>query len=327
MPVKYLSTKLAGEPDRVEDLRAAIGLVGRDAHLGHDLEDALADRLQIILLHLVGAERQPVLDPDLLDRRKGEIGVDRFGAIAGERAEMMHLAGLAGLDDDPGQGALAAPDQVMVHRRGRQQRRDRHPLGRGRAVGQDQDVVTGLDRLGGLAAQPLEGRRHAVGALRRRPGGVERIGAECRNQCLDRVDLLQIAVGQDRLRHFEPMMRAGFVAQQVRPRPDHRDQRHHQFLADRVDRRVGDLREILLEVIVEQLGLGRQRGDRRVGAHRADRVVGIARHRLQEELDVFLGVAERLLLIEMRRRDRWAAPTPRRPFRHAPPTIPAARRA
>ena len=64
---------------------------------------------------------------------------------------MMDLAGLAGLDDDPGQGALAPSDEVMVHCRGGQQCRDRHPIGRGRAVGQDQDVVTGLYGLGGLA--------------------------------------------------------------------------------------------------------------------------------------------------------------------------------
>ena len=155
--------------------------------------------------------------------------------------------------------------------------------------------MPGLDRLGRLAAQPVERRRHAVRTLRGRPGGVERVGAEGRHQGLDRADLFQIAVGQDRLRHFEPVVRAGLVAEQVRPRPDHRHQRHHQLLADRVDRRVGDLREILLEVVVEQLGLGRERGDRRVGAHRADRVVGVARHRLEEELDVFLGVAKGLL--------------------------------
>ncbi len=45
---------------RVEDLRAAIGLVGRDAHLGHDLQDALAERLDVILLHLVGLLRERV---------------------------------------------------------------------------------------------------------------------------------------------------------------------------------------------------------------------------------------------------------------------------
>ncbi len=52
---EILVDKRAFEPDRVEDLGAAIGLIGRDAHLGHHLEDALADRLQIVLLDVVGA--------------------------------------------------------------------------------------------------------------------------------------------------------------------------------------------------------------------------------------------------------------------------------
>src|ERR1700741_1569274 len=37
------------EPDGVEDLRAAIGLIGGDAHLRHHLEDALVDRLDVAL--------------------------------------------------------------------------------------------------------------------------------------------------------------------------------------------------------------------------------------------------------------------------------------
>ena len=45
--------ELGLEADRVEDLRAAIGLVGRDAHLGHHLEQALADRLDVALDRLV----------------------------------------------------------------------------------------------------------------------------------------------------------------------------------------------------------------------------------------------------------------------------------
>ncbi len=72
---------------------------------------------------------------------------------------------------------------------------------------------------------------------------------------------------------FQPLVRAGMTAEQVRARADHRDQRHHQLLADRIDRRVGDLREVLLEIVVEQLGLLREHGNRRVGAHRADRIV------------------------------------------------------
>ena len=128
-----------------------------------------------------------------------------------------------------------------------------------RAVRQDQDVGVGQHRVGRLAADAVERRLQAAGALGRRPGGVERGGAEgAVQQLVDRADLLQVLVGQDRLRDFQPLVRAGLAAEQVRPRPDHRDQRHHQLLADRVDRRVGDLGEVLLEVVVEQLRLGRR---------------------------------------------------------------------
>ena len=36
------------EADRFEDLRAAIALQRRDAHLGHHLEDALVERLDVV---------------------------------------------------------------------------------------------------------------------------------------------------------------------------------------------------------------------------------------------------------------------------------------
>ena len=88
--------------------------------------------------------------------------------------------------------------------------------------------------------------------------------------------------------------------EQVRPRPDERDEAHHELLADRIDRRVGHLREVLLEVGVEQLRLVRQRRDRRVGAHRADRLLAGRRHRREQEREIFLGIAEGLLAIEQR---------------------------
>ena len=143
----------------------------------------------------------------------------------------------------------------------------------------------------------------ALGAFAGRPGAVDGGGAEgAVHQFGNRADLFHIGVGQHRLVHFQPLVRARFAAQQIGARPDHRDQAHHQFLADRIDRRIGDLGEILLEIIVEQLGLVREHRQRRVGAHRADRIVAHLRHRLQEELQVFLGVAEGLLLIEQQRR-------------------------
>ena len=71
--------------------------------------------------------------------------------------------------------------------------------------------------------------------------------------------------------------------------------RRDELFADRIERRVGDLREQLLEVVVEQPRLVRQHRQRRVGAHRADRLLAVQRHRRQQQPQVFLRVAEGLL--------------------------------
>ena len=122
----------------------------------------------------------------------------------------------------------------------------------------------------------------------------------------DRADLLQILIGEDRLAHFEALgVRHAFMIEQIRPRPDDGDKAHHQFFADRVDRRVGDLREVLLEIGEQRFRLVRQRRNRRVVAHGADRFLAGGRHRRHQEFQVFLGVAKRLLAIEQRQvRDR-----------------------
>src|SRR5206468_639359 len=45
--VEVAADELLVEPDRLEDLGAAVALDRADAHLGHDLDDALLDRLAI----------------------------------------------------------------------------------------------------------------------------------------------------------------------------------------------------------------------------------------------------------------------------------------
>ena len=294
--------EIGGKSHRVEDLRAAIGLIGRDAHFGHHLQNAFADRLDVVLLHVIGLHRQPHLHADLLQRLESEIGIDRFRAVTRQRAEMMHLARFAGLDHEPGLHAQALADQMMMDGGDREQRRNGNALGRNRAVGQDQDVVVGEHRVGGFAADAVDGFFQPLGAFGRGPGAVERRGAEgAVQQFRNRADLFEIRIGQHGLGDFQPLVRARVAPEQIRPRPDDRDERGHQLLADGIERRVGHLREVLVEIIVEQLRPLREHGDRLVGAHRADGIVPILRHRFEEELDVFLRVAEGLLAIEQRR--------------------------
>ena len=194
------------QADRVENLRAAIGLVGGDAHLGHHLEQSLVDRLDVALDDFLVVEllRQLALHGD--QRLEGEIGIDRLGAVAGEAGEVMHLARLAGFDHEPDRGTQALADQMMMHGRAGEQRRDRNPVGAGAAVGDDDDVDAVAHRLVGLAAQSGDRVFHAGGAGLGRPGRVERDRLEMRlGDLRNGADLLQIGVGQDRLVHFQPL--------------------------------------------------------------------------------------------------------------------------
>ena len=131
-------------------------MIGRDAHLRHDLEQALVDRLDIALDRLVAVHFRREFVGHVGQRLEGEIGIDRFRAIAGQQGEMMHFARFAGLDDEPDRGAQALADQVMVHGGGGEQRRDRNAVGAGHAVGQHDDVVAAVDRLFGAVAQAAD---------------------------------------------------------------------------------------------------------------------------------------------------------------------------
>ncbi len=88
---------------------------------------------------------------------------------------------------------------------------------------------------------------------------------------------------------------AGVSSKRLRSVPSRGREAHHDLLADRVDRRVGDLREELLEVGEQRGRLVGEDGQREVVAHRADRLGPVARHRREQHAQVLLGVAERAL--------------------------------
>ena len=93
----------------------------------------------------------------------------------------------------------------------------------------------------------------------------------------------------------------GLVEEVLLP-PDEAHQRHHELLAQRVDRRVGHLREELLEVAEEQdRALGEHR-ERRVVAHRADRLLPARGHRGEHHPALLLGVAVGVLAGAQQRR-------------------------
>jgi hypothetical protein len=233
--------------------------------------------------------------------------VNGFGAIARQHGEVMDLAGGTGLDHQAGGRAQALAHQVLVDRRQGQQRGDRE-LGRADiAVADDQDVVATLDRVDGLGAQ---GSQLGLDAFLAPADGIGDVDGRALELALglgfDVAQLGHVLEVKDGLADLEPHRRVDLVdVEQVGLGADEGHQRHHDRLADRVDRRVGHLGEQLLEVVVERLVLGREHGQRAVVAHRADAFLAVLCHRRHQELDVFLGHAEGLLAVQQRGRDAF----------------------
>ena len=105
------------QSDRVEDLGAAIGLVGRNAHLRHDFQKTLVDRLDVALARLLPIDLIGEIRRHRGERLEGEVGIDRLRPIAREQREMVDLPRVAGFDDEADRGAKALADQMMMHRR------------------------------------------------------------------------------------------------------------------------------------------------------------------------------------------------------------------
>ncbi len=281
--------QLRRQADRLEDLRPVVGLDRRDAHLRERLEQALPDRLDDValrLLHRVGPD-------DVGQRLEHQVRVDGRGAVADQRGEVVHLARLARFEHEAGPQPRPLADEVVVDGRDGEQRRDRRARRADAAVGEHDDVRAVGDRLRGLLGDPPHGPDHALGAVGDRPG--DRDGVRAEHGRVDAAQRLELVVAQDRVRDDELVGVIRPLVEQVRLRADARLDRHHHGLADGVDRRVGDLREELLEVREERRRLVGQDGERDVVAHRADRLLALGRHRREQHPQVLLRVAEREL--------------------------------
>ena len=180
-----------------------------------------------------------------------------LGAVTREHAEVMHFAGRTGFDDQAGRRTAAFAHEVMVHSTQRQQCRYRHLRAIHFPVGDDEDVVAALDGVHCFGTQRGQLGLHAGLAPGQRISNVEFVTLEfAAGALLNGAQTRHIVEIENRLRHFQTHGRVHRVdVEQVRLRPDEAVQAHHNGLADRVDRRVRDLREKLFEVIEERLVL------------------------------------------------------------------------
>ncbi len=290
------------DTDGLEELGAGVGGQRRDAHLGHHLQHTLAGGLDVVGLGLVtGQTGDDAAVDHVVDGLERHVRVDGGSADTHQHGHVMHLTGVTGLDHQADLGAGAFPDQVVVDGRRRQQRRDRREPFVGLTVRQHDDAGAVADGLRHLGAHVLQGAAQAVTAV---GDGVQAADDRGPHAVLAAPDLVvgvdadqlgQVAVAQDRLRYDDLPARVLVRVQQVALGADDTREAGHDLFPDGIQRRVGDLREQLLEVVVEHPRPLRQHSDRGIGAHGAQRLGAGACHRHDQLGDLFVRVTERLL--------------------------------
>ena len=240
---------VGADADGLEDLRGVVRGQQRDADLGHDLEQAGVDGLAVVVerhVHTDGRNLavvhqrlglgRRVPGPHAVVRRVGE---HRARAEPDQARDVVGAPGLRRLRHDRGLQPAVSLEQVLVHCANRQERRDvRLALldAPGLEVGQHQDLGAVLDRLlrggGELLDRGLEslGTRRNVVERRQRHRLARRLDhVELRLVDDGRVDLDLRGVVGGGLAEDGPLLAEVHV------------QRHHQVLAQRVDRRVRHL--------------------------------------------------------------------------------------
>ncbi len=214
----------------------------------------------------------------------------------------MDLAHVTGLDDDPALHAGLLADEVVVHRGEHQERWDRCEIGVGVAIAQHQELRSGLDRGVGLRAHLSEALGEGLLALLDLVQAPDDVCGLASAPGLEVLDLRELVVVDHReVEHDLPRV-LGRGREEVALRPQAEAHRSHDLFADRVERRVGHLRELLREVVEEQPRAVAEHRDRRVGPHRTERLDAVLRHRPDEDADLLLGVAEGALPAHDRRR-------------------------
>ena len=124
-PGEAVLDHLVPDADRLEYLGTGVGGHCRDAHFGHDLQEALVECLHHVPTCLRRRHRrgQSVVSGRHhgVHRGEGEVRADGRGPVPEQEGHVMDLACISALDDqaDPGPGLL--PDEVVVDRTGRQE--------------------------------------------------------------------------------------------------------------------------------------------------------------------------------------------------------------
>ncbi len=225
------------------------------------------------------------------DRLLSQIGVDRGAADADQHRKVMDVEAFAGAHVERGEGAELLAHEMRMHGAGGEDHRDRRALAIHRRVRQDHVSAAAAHRFFGLLADAADRVAQRVFAAIGGEGAVD-LGGGLAHVGAHR---LELGVRQHGRIQLQQLALAVILVEDVAEIAEPGVERHHPRLAQAVDRRIGDLAEVLPEEVMQAAIVVRQHRQRRVVAHRADGFLGVGDHRLQDQLDVLEAPAERHL--------------------------------
>ena len=204
---------------------------------------------------------------------------------------MHNLAGIGSLDDKCSLNAFFVLDEVMVYSRSGKQRRNRSMLGIDITVAEHNVVTTLIYSLFSLKTKALDSLAQALSSIFHGKSHLHLAGVE--SFVTKVAENVELRVGENRTVKLHHLAEVGGRFKQV-----HFDstnvavEAHHEFLAERVDRWVGDLGEVLAEVVEERLGKVAHNSQWSIVTHGVDRLFGIGYHRGDNLLNFLLVIVE-----------------------------------
>ena len=278
------------QTDRLKNTRGLVGLNRRDTHLRSRLYNSAEKGLVVIGNRSVIVLVQHADIDQLRDALMSQIRIDGTGTESKQRRDLMNVSRLRTLQDQRNGRSLLRADQMLLDRRYREKRRNRNMVLIHATVAENDDIFSVCIGTVYRNVQLLQ---------RSRKGGVlviqkgNHLCVEAR--AIQRLDLHQVDAGQNRMANLQHRAVAALLIQKIAVRSDIYGGIRDDFLAERVNRRVGNLRKLLLEVVEQKLVLSGQYRKRNIVSHRSGRLNAVFRHWKDRILDVLIGIAEYLI--------------------------------
>ena len=206
---------------------------------------------------------------------------------------MVHLLRLTSLDHKRDLSSLLQPDQMMMNTTTRRQRAERNPVRADRAIRQDDDLDALFDSVARLSEDAIQRALIAGKTLALGEGDVDGLTRPFLVAGLEVLHRVHLGDGEDGTGEEDTVTLLGLHLEEVALWSDVGLERHDDVFSDGIDGRVGDLREELAEVVVNEARLGGHAGERSVVTHTAQRLLPFGDHRKHEEIELLDAVAER----------------------------------